>query len=213
MQIRIADGRDYLWQWDTGRAVTGDGILQEIHMSTSDYGVAYVVKTTQSEKQWTAFIPDELLQGNAKQLHCYAVALLEDGSYTVEKRSFMIASRPRPAGYVYTPTERLNIQKIQEQIGNLNDLSTANKQTLVDAINEAAQSGGSGGSASGTPAYIYTQGSASDEWTIQHNLGKYPSVTIVDSGGNVVVGDVQYLSTDEISISFAGAFSGKAYLN
>lgn len=100
--------------------------------------------------------------------------------------------------------------QLQSAIGNLNDLNTANKQTLVDAINEAAQSGGS---ASSAPAYIYTQGSASDEWTIQHDLGKYPSVTIVDSGGNVVVGDVQYLSTNEISISFAGAFSGKAYLN
>lgn len=100
--------------------------------------------------------------------------------------------------------------QLQTAIGNLNDLTTTNKQSLVDAINEAAQSGGS---ASVTSAFTYTQGSALDEWTIEHNLGKYPSVTIVDSGGNVVVGDVQYLSTNEISISFAGAFSGKAYLN
>lgn len=103
--------------------------------------------------------------------------------------------------------------QLQGAIGNLNDLNTTNKQSLVDAINEAAQSGGGGGSVSSTPSFTYTQGSASDEWTIEHNLGKYPSVTIVDSGGNVVVGDVQYLSTNEISISFAGAFSGKAYLN
>lgn len=103
--------------------------------------------------------------------------------------------------------------QLQSSIGNLNNLNTSNKQSLVDAINEAAQSGGDGGGVGSTSAFTYTQGSASDEWTIQHNLGKYPSVTIVDSGGNVVVGDVQYLSTNEISISFAGAFSGKAYLN
>lgn len=102
--------------------------------------------------------------------------------------------------------------QLQASIGDLNELNTMNKSTLVDAINEAAQSGGSG-SSGGTPAYTYAQGTASDEWTIQHNLGRYPSVTIVDSGGNVVVGDVQYLSMNEISISFAGAFSGKAYLN
>lgn len=102
--------------------------------------------------------------------------------------------------------------QLQANIGDLNNLATANKSSLVDAINEAAQSGG-GGSSGGASAYIYTQGAASDEWTIKHSLNKYPSVTIVDSGGNVVVGDVQYLSMNEISISFAGAFSGKAYLN
>lgn len=35
--------------------------------------------------------------------------------------------------------------QLQEQIGDLNDLKTYNKETLVAAINEARQSGGGGG--------------------------------------------------------------------
>ena len=50
-------------------------------------------------------------------------------------------------------------------------------------------------------------------WTITHNLKKYPSVTVVDSSGSVVVGDVKYLSENELQVSFSGAFAGKAYLN
>lgn len=66
----------------------------------------------------------------------------------------------------------------------------------------------------GTDAnYVHDQISSAKEWRIIHSLGKYPSVTIVDSGGNVVVGDIKYVSTDEIEISFSFEFSGKAYLN
>ena len=61
--------------------------------------------------------------------------------------------------------------------------------------------------------FIHEQMSASDVWTITHFLGRYPSVTVVDSAGSVVVGDVQYISKDQIILTFQGAFSGTAYLN
>ena len=50
-------------------------------------------------------------------------------------------------------------------------------------------------------------------WTIQHNLGKYPSVSVADSAGTEVVGDVQYIDKNKLSVVFTAPFSGKAYLN
>ena len=67
--------------------------------------------------------------------------------------------------------------------------------------------------ASGDIAYVHHQTSASLEWQIRHNLGKYPSVTVVDSAGTVVVGDITYLDTEELVIHFTSEFSGKAFLN
>ena len=61
--------------------------------------------------------------------------------------------------------------------------------------------------------YTHNQINASAEWIIQHNLNKYPSVTVVDSAGNMVIGDVIYNSENQITITFQSAFSGKAYLN
>lgn len=61
--------------------------------------------------------------------------------------------------------------------------------------------------------YVHEQTIASDTWTITHSMGKYPSVTVVDSGGSAVVGDVRYLDADSLTVSFNGAFSGTAYLN
>lgn len=61
--------------------------------------------------------------------------------------------------------------------------------------------------------YVHYQTTVSSTWAITHNLGKYPSVTVVDSDGNVIIGDVKYVSENEVKVSFTSAFSGAAYLN
>lgn len=61
--------------------------------------------------------------------------------------------------------------------------------------------------------YIHYQDVAAEKWVITHNLGKMPSVTVVTSAGEQVVGDVQYNSTSKLTIGFSAAFAGVAYLN
>ena len=61
--------------------------------------------------------------------------------------------------------------------------------------------------------YIHEQIMSSSEWVISHGLGRYPSVTVVDSAGSVVYGSIEYISKNEILIFFTAEFSGKAYLN
>ena len=61
--------------------------------------------------------------------------------------------------------------------------------------------------------FVYTQGVPSDTWTISHPLNKYPSVTIIDSGGTEVIGNIEYIDTSTVVVTFASGFSGKAILN
>lgn len=61
--------------------------------------------------------------------------------------------------------------------------------------------------------YIHNQMSASSTWSVQHNLNKYASVSVVDSGNNMVVGDVEYIDENNLTITFNASFSGKAYIN
>lgn len=63
------------------------------------------------------------------------------------------------------------------------------------------------------PTVVFTQGSPSATWVIAHNMNKYPSVTVVDSGGSVVIPSVLYTDLNNITITFGSATSGKAYLN
>lgn len=61
--------------------------------------------------------------------------------------------------------------------------------------------------------YTYTQVSESDTWVIEHNLGKKPSVTLVDEDDTVIVGTVHYDSLNQLTVTFTEAVSGSAYLN
>jgi hypothetical protein len=61
--------------------------------------------------------------------------------------------------------------------------------------------------------YVHNQMSPSITWNIFHNLGKFPSVSVVDSAGTIVYGDITYIDINNISLSFSAPFAGKAYLN
>ena len=64
-----------------------------------------------------------------------------------------------------------------------------------------------------TGTYSQCFETVSDTWTVTHNLGEYPSVTVVDSGNTVVVGNVEYISTQQLKVTFSSAFSGCVFLN
>jgi hypothetical protein len=49
--------------------------------------------------------------------------------------------------------------------------------------------------------------------TVNHNLGKYPAVTVVNSAGDEVEGLVEHVSANSVSVSFSAPFSGVVYLN
>lgn len=61
--------------------------------------------------------------------------------------------------------------------------------------------------------YIHNQGVASTTWTITHNLGFYPSVTVSDSADTIIEGQVDYPSVNTVVLTFSSAFAGKAYLS
>lgn len=65
----------------------------------------------------------------------------------------------------------------------------------------------------GGASYTHNQMVPAADWTITHNLARFPSVTVIDSAGSTVVGDVEYLSNNAISVHFTAAFGGSAYLN
>ena len=62
-------------------------------------------------------------------------------------------------------------------------------------------------------SFTFVQPTPDSVWTIPHNLGRYPSVVVVDSSGGEVEGEVRYVSINQIVLTFAGAFSGIAACN
>ena len=62
-------------------------------------------------------------------------------------------------------------------------------------------------------AYIHNQTSPASIWTVAHNLNKYPSVSVVDSAYEEVIGEVEYLTPNTLEVRFTAPFSGQAYIN
>lgn len=129
---------------------------------------------------------------------------------------------PRLIGYntgtslTSTSTPESSPQFWRMENGNLvTDIQVLIKNNLIVQGDAASGSAGENTEADSTPDrhYVHKQLSASREWLITHNLSKFPSVTVVDSAQTVVIGEVTYIDSNNLKITFSAEFSGKAYLN
>jgi hypothetical protein len=58
--------------------------------------------------------------------------------------------------------------------------------------------------------YLYTQGSPSATWTINHNLGRRPAVTLLTTGGVEFDGQITHVSLNQLVVSLVSAVAGTA---
>ena len=61
--------------------------------------------------------------------------------------------------------------------------------------------------------FTYNQAISNSIWIINHGLGTFPSVTVLDSAGNTVFGDIVYNDQNTLTLTFSASFTGTAYLN
>jgi len=61
--------------------------------------------------------------------------------------------------------------------------------------------------------YQHDQAVASLSWNVNHELGKYPSVQIVNTSGKEIIGDIEFIDENNITVSFDIAVAGKVYCN
>lgn len=62
-------------------------------------------------------------------------------------------------------------------------------------------------------AHIHDQSNPADTWIVNHDLNKFPSVTITDTANSEIIGEVVYNNANTLTLYFSAAFSGKAFLN
>lgn len=67
--------------------------------------------------------------------------------------------------------------------------------------------------ASGDLTYVHNQLSPDTVWTVNHNLSKFPSIQIKDSGGNMLYGAISHISLNQSRVTFSTSFGGTAYVN
>ena len=105
--LTLNDGRNELWQWDTGRTLAVDADCSQVHFSNKVFGRSIDVDVTDG----VAIIPDILLQTD-KDLNVWAFVGTAENGYTKISKTFKVNRRNKPSDYVFTPVEQTTIAEI-----------------------------------------------------------------------------------------------------
>lgn len=155
------------------------------------------VPQAQWSAQGTVSVPHEVLAvpGRRVRVGVYGTDGVRVVLPTVWAELGVVLSAADPSGDVSTDPSLPVWAVIQAQIGDLDNLITGEKGSLVAAINEAARSGG------GTPAATH-----SVTWALEH-VSSSNTVTVVQSGSvltAVLTAETGY-TLGEVSVTMGGA--------
>lgn len=93
----------------------------------------------------------------------------------------------------------VDLERVEDGVMiTVHDLNGTQSETVYDGV---------------ATTFVFDQPSAEEEWTIVHNLNRFPSVTVVDSSGSVCIGEVLYIDENTVKCVFSAPFAGVAYLN
>ena len=136
--IKLNDGRNELWQWDTGRSLNISEQCDVVHFSNLIYGNAITVSVIDG----VAKIPDELLQTGA-DLICWCFVGDPENGYTKLTKTFEVNKKPKPNDYVFTPTDQITIKDLIRRVEDAEEyVSPESINTRIDdALQEAKESG------------------------------------------------------------------------
>ena len=105
--LTLRDGRNELWQWDTGRTLAVDTDCSQVHFGDRVFGRSIDVDVVDG----VAIIPDILLQTD-KALNVWAFVGTAENGYTKISKTFKVNRRNKPADYVFTAVEQTTIDEI-----------------------------------------------------------------------------------------------------
>ena len=115
--LDLNDGRDELWQWDTGRTLIVDTDCSQVHFSNKVFGRSIDVNVADG----VAIIPDVLLQTD-KDLNVWAFSGTAENGYTKISKTFKVNRRNKPADYVFTPPDQTSLEEIKERVSYLESM-------------------------------------------------------------------------------------------
>lgn len=136
--FKIADGRDFFYQWDIGRKlIVTDNTITEAHFCHPNNSTVYAVAVDDSSSTHTVEVPGELLQhyGTFKVYgHVHGV---NNNEYTKSIEYFDIVPKPKPDNYNYEDAKGHWV-RFQEEIDELNENITQQGNTLTGVQEDVA---------------------------------------------------------------------------
>jgi hypothetical protein len=141
------------------------------------------------------------IQGFYTPVQCTTPPIVDGGTYHYRAESDDRLQHESGSG-VYSGGILTRATIFQSSNGGAKVNFSLPPRVAITALAENSEPAGAG--------YTHTQGSAASTWTVNHNLGFRPDVTIYSAGGREVEADVLHLNNNQTEIYFAAPFSGTA---
>lgn len=127
--LKLSDGREELWQWDTGREIEVPDDCSEVHFSNNVIGNSIDVEVIDGK----ALIPDVLLQV-AKPLTAWAFVGTEEKGFTKVEKIFVVNRKNKPADYVFTPEDQTMLEEINDRLDKIE--KSQDPDAIKNAVDE-----------------------------------------------------------------------------
>lgn len=112
---------------------------------------------------------------------------------------------------ISTANNNIIVRPVQPAVSRV---AVSTRQNLVKAgVSVSGPRGPQGPPGTGGDLNFTQSFTSTTSVTVNHNLGKYPSVTVIDSAGDECEGLVDHISVNSLTVSFSAAFSGTVICN
>lgn len=109
----------------------------------------------------------------------------------------------------FSPADKPNQVDVEQTI---TEVTVEETTVYIDVLSGIQGAVGPPGPSAPTLRFVFDQAVPSSVWTINHTLGGFPAVAIVDSANTVVYGMIEYIDSTQVTVTFSAPFSGKAFL-
>lgn len=131
--FRIINNRDSFYQWDINqKLIIDDETITEVHFCNKTDNCALICEVYTEDSLRLVNVPNILLQ-NSWDIRVYAYC---NNTHTKLEERFKVKARTKPADYVYTETEVLSYEKLEERITDLEEKESAVEERIT-ALEEA----------------------------------------------------------------------------
>lgn len=126
--FKICDGREKFYQWDLDRKlIVEDAAITQVHFCNRTDECSLVCETFVEDGLTLVNVPNILLQTDWK-IRVYAY----DGTYTKHEKCYEVVSRSKPSDYIYTETEVLNYEHLENEIVKLSEAIVNAENSIND---------------------------------------------------------------------------------
>ena len=190
MNIQLSDGRQCVYQWETGRYIklVEFSACEVVNFFNPSSDNAYAVKTKMIDGILQVMIPNELLQLD-KKIILYATGVDNTGNYIQKDGVIPLIPRQKPDNYIYEPSEIMSFESVLVEASGYRDAAKNSADAAKVSENNAEKSRSDAENAAETATQKANESSSSADLALKYRQLSERYAKGTENGSPISSGD------------------------